>query len=368
MTFKVTHQCLLAIMTLLGASQADAAQVDRQILIAKAQQEGHLTIYASTGKIVQQAKAFSKKYHIDATGIKAKAPHIIDIMSHEAQAHNVRADVALVEDAPAGAMQLIEQNAVFNYVPTDLKSTIATRYQNPLAVVLAPNVLAYNTAHHMTCPITNLWQLTLPKWKGRVSMQDPTGKPAYTDWFNQMAEHHDDAIRQAYQLQFGQPLQTHEDSAMAEFVKQLAHNRPLLTHSDTDSAAAIGSPDTKQDFVGMISTAKFRKNKDGMKLGLCTGVQPVMGWKYPSLGVIATGSHHQAAAKLFIHYVLTQQGIAPQGVDGKMSTNRQVHVPKNEASGIEAYREQLMGFNMKTIKSDWEHRQDWQDLWTLSYR
>ena len=198
-------------------------------------------------------------------------------------------------------------------------------------------------------------------------MQDPTGKPAYTDWFNQMAEHEDQALRHAYQAQFSEPLMTDETSAMGEFVKRLAHNRPLLTHSDSDSAAAIGSPDAKQDFVGFISTAKFRKNKQGMKLGLCTGVTPVIGWKYPSIGVIATGSQHKAAAKLFMHYVLTEQGIAPQSVDGKMSTNQDVHLPNKEASGIEAYRQQLMDFSLQSVKSDWEHRQDWQDLWTLSY-
>ncbi|MGO1296153.1 MAG: ABC transporter substrate-binding protein [Vibrio sp.] len=368
MTLKAIRSCLTAMVAVSVGHQAYAAQSDELAqLIHAAQQEGQLTIYASTGKIVQQANAFGQKYHIHATGIKAKAPQIIDIMSREAKAHNVRADVALVEDAPAASMQLLAHHVVVSYLPHDMQSKVAKRYQNPLAVVLAPNVLAYNTAHHATCPITNLWQLTLPKWQGHVAMQDPTGKPAYTDWFNQMAEHADGELRQAYQMQFSKPLMTHEASAMAEFVKRLAHNRPLLTHSDSDSAAAIGSPDAKQDFVGLISTAKFRKNKQGMTLGLCTGVVPVMGWKYPSMGVIATGSQHKASAKLFMHYVLTEQGIAPQSVDGKMSTNRYVHLPSNEASGIEAHREQLMDFNLQTIKYDWEHRQDWQDLWTLSY-
>ncbi|MFM2480310.1 ABC transporter substrate-binding protein [Celerinatantimonas sp. YJH-8] len=363
------HFCLgtLATAVLLGSSAAHGASDDLQTLITQARQEGALTVYASTGKIVKQAREFSEKYGIKAVGVKAKAPQIIEIMSREAKAHNVKTDVALLEDTPAAITQLLNPGAVVSYVPADMQHKIPLRYQQPLAVVLAPNVVSYNTAHHQQCPITNLWQLTLPKWKGHVAMQDPTGKPAYTDWFNQMATHYDQQMRDAYQQQFGQKLVTHEHSAMAEFVKRLAANRPLLTHSDTNAAAAIGAPDAKQDFVGFISTAKFRKNKDGMKLGLCAGLKPFMGWKYPSLGVIAKGSAHPAAAKLFIHYLLTQQGIAPQTVDGKMSTNPDISLPAKEASGIGRYRNQLMPFHMDTASSDWQQRQDWQDLWNLSY-
>jgi iron(III) transport system substrate-binding protein len=71
-----------------------------------------------------------------------------------------------------------------------------------------------------------------------------------------------------------------------------------------------------------VSTAKFRDNKQGMKLGLCNGLKPFIGWNYPSLGVVATGSKSPNTAKLFIHYLLSAEGIAPQGVDGKMSTNQ----------------------------------------------
>lgn len=359
---------LLALVAAFGCiSSSYAANSDLQSLIDAAKQDGSLTVYASTGKIVQQAKAFSQKYGINAVGVKAKAPQIIEIMSREAKAHNIKADVALVEDTPAGMVQLLKSGAVKSYVPVDQQQDIPARYQDPLAVVLAPNVIAYNTAHHDQCPIQNIWQLTDAKWKGHISMQDPTGKPAYTDWFNQMAGHYDQQMRDAYQAHYGHPLKTSEASAMAAFVKQLAANHPLLTHSDTDSAAAIGAPDAKEDFVGLVSTAKFRKNKDGMKLGICAGMKPVIGWNYPSLGVIASQTPHQAAAKLFIHYLLTREGIEPQGVDGKMSTNQTVKLPAKEASGIEQYRSQLMEFHMDSAKSDWQNRQDWQDLWSLSY-
>jgi iron(III) transport system substrate-binding protein len=46
--------------TLLSSPLTQAATVDLQALIAAAKQEQPITVYASTGKIVQQAKAFSE--------------------------------------------------------------------------------------------------------------------------------------------------------------------------------------------------------------------------------------------------------------------------------------------------------------------
>lgn len=365
---KPTLTALTIAAALLASPLVQADNFDLQALIAAAKQEQPITVYASTGKIVQQAKAFSEKYGLQANGVKADAPQIIEIMSREAQAKNVRTDVAIVEDAPAGMVQLLKKGYVQSWVPDDLKGKIASRYQNPLTVVLAPNVFAYNTDHHTACPINNLWQLTQPQWHGRVAMQDPSGKPAYTDWFSQMETHYDQQLRDAYQQEFGKPLQTDEKSATAAFVKALAANGVLLTHSDNDAASAIGAPDSKTDFVGLVSTAKFRDNKQGMKLGLCSGLKPFIGWNYPSLGVMAAGTKSPNTAKLFIHYLLSEDGIAPQGVDGKMSTNQEVKLPRDEASGIEKHQGELMTYLTASVQQDWDSRQDWQDLWILNYK
>ncbi|MDU1084458.1 MAG: ABC transporter substrate-binding protein, partial [Leclercia adecarboxylata] len=112
---------VLITSALLSSAVAQAETFDLQKLIAAAKQEQPITVYASTGKIVQQAKAFSEQYGLQAVGVKADAPQIIEIMSREAQAKNVRADVAIVEDAPAGMTQLLKKGYVQSWVPDDLK-------------------------------------------------------------------------------------------------------------------------------------------------------------------------------------------------------------------------------------------------------
>lgn len=328
-------------------------------LIEAARTEPPLTVYDSTGKIVGMAEAFAAKYGLKATGTKANAVQTLEIVAREAQAGNVQTDVAIIADAPAVMAELIQPGHATSYAP-DME--IPEIYRDPLTVVMAPNVWAYNTDLFDTCPITNIWQLTLPEWRGRVAMQDPLGKPSYTDWFNQMATHGDDAMAAAYQAQFGQPI----ERATEAWVKALAANAPLLTDSDSAAADAVGAPDQKDAFIGLISTAKFRDNADGMKLGLCDTVGPWVGWGYPSIAVIAAGTDSPNAAKLFLHYIMTEEGIAPQAQDGKISTNAANALPADEPSGVGAVQDRIFGYDAATAMDDWDTRQDWQDLWAMS--
>ncbi|WP_252108616.1 MULTISPECIES: ABC transporter substrate-binding protein [unclassified Halomonas] len=364
------HLTRLALAVGLASSPlalADTAD-SLEALIAAARQEPPLTVYDSTGKIVEQAARFAEQYGLEAEGVKSKAPHTLERLIREAQAGNVQTDVAIMADAPAVAAQLLDTGFAMSWFPEEFAEHIDERYQDPLAIVMAPNVWAYNTALHDSCPIDNVWALTEPEWARHVTLQDPLGKPSYVDWFNQMAQHDDAAMAQAYQAYFGEPLPDDEESATAAWVKALAANAPLLTDSDSTAAESVGSPDQQESFIGLISTAKFRENANGMKLGLCEGLAPWAGWTYPSIGVIAADTESPNAAKLFIRYLLTEEGIAPQAIDGKISTRADITLPAEEPSGVGAVQSQLFDYAPRTALDDWEHRQQWQDLWMLNYR
>ncbi|WP_128255338.1 ABC transporter substrate-binding protein [Falsirhodobacter deserti] len=356
---------------LLGSAFATAAAAqdfDLNALIEAARSEPPLTVYDSTGKIKEQADAFARTYGLQAEGIKSKAPATLKIVTGEARAGNVRADVVILSDAPAAMAQLVDTGYVTSYLPPDMEDKVPALYRDPLVVVNSPNVWSFNTELNESCPVSNIWELTEPEWRGHVSMQDPLGKPSYTDWFNQMATHHDDAMAAAYEAHYGKPLETDESSATGAWVAAMAANQPLLTDSDSNAAEAVGAPDATENFIGLVSTAKFRENANGMTLGLCADMQPFAGWLYPSLAFITTDSDSPNAAKLFVHYLLTEEGIAPQAIDGKMSTNTDNALPADEPSGVGAHADALMQYDAATAQDDWNSRQDWQDLWALSRR
>ncbi len=340
---------------------------DLDALIEAAKAEEPITVYDTTGKIVEMADAFTAKYGVGAAGTKVKDAAQIEMIIREAQANNVQGDVFILHDAPAVLGQLLPQNFLTSWLPPDLAPNIDPIYHDPLTILNSANVWTYNTELYDSCPITNIWQLTEPEWRGRVAMQDPLGKANYTDWFNQMATHGDAALADAYKAQYGTDLDTGTETAAAAWVKAMAANGPLLTDADQGAADAIGAPGQKEGFVGLLSSAKYRDNADsGYKLGLCTGMVPWVGWLNPGLGLIATGSNSPNAAKLFIHYIMTEEGIAPQAEDGKMSTNTAIGLPEDEPSGIGAALDELAPYNPGTGLDDWDTRQDWQDFWRLN--
>lgn len=348
------------------AAQTHAETFDEAALLAAAQAEPPLMVIDSTGKVREQVAGFAAKYGLTANGTKSEAPGTIRMVMGEAQAGNVQADVLVISDTPAAVAQLITPGLAISYLPSNMVDAIPAEARDPLVISNSPVVWTYNTALHATCPVSNIWALTDPEWSGRVAMPDPLGKPAYTDWFNQFATHHDASFADAYVAHYGKPLETGRASAGEAWVAAMAANQPLLVESDSDSAEAVGAPDATETFVGIMSTAKFRDNEDGMKLGICAGMQPFAGLMTPKFALITAASDSPNAARLFVHYLLTEEGWAPQAIDGKMATNTTHAAIADEPSGVGALLDQMWFYNTATSAGDWTSRQDWQDIWSLA--
>lgn len=336
-------------------------------LIEAAKKEQPITVYGVSGKIVDTAETFSKVYGLQATGKKVNEAGQADLVIREFQAGNVIGDVSLGMDAGSAVAQILPQGMATNWTPPDLAADIVEGQRDPLVVISDPQVWTYNTEKYAECPVKNMWELTEPKWKGKVAMLDPFEKPLYADWFNQLETHHDAAIAKAYEDYFGKKLETGEASATAAWVKAYAANGPLIGDSSVVSEA-IGAAGQAEPFFGITATAKYRDNKSkGLKLGLCDAIQPFAGFLYPSYGLIAAKTDSPNAAKLFIHFLMTEQGIANQMVDGKPSGNTKLQLPADEASGVGKYLDRLVTFSAATVGEDFEKRQDWQDLWRINY-
>ena len=350
------------------AAPALAEDFNLNALIEAAKKEPPLSVYDSTGKIVDMVEAFNAKYGLKATGAKSKATAQLETIIREVQSGNVQTDVSFISDPSAVIGQLKPAGFIENWVPPDLAADITPEAHDPLQIVSSPNILTYNTKLYDKCPVTNIWQLTEPEWKGRFAMQDPLGKPSYTDWFNQMHGRIDDKVAAAYEAQYGKKLETDLGSATHAFVAALAANGPLLTDSDSAAADAVAAPGQTEPFLGLVSAAKFRDNAGkGFTLGLCAGVDPIIGFANPTVGVIVKGTDSPNSARLFIHYAMTAEGIAPQAEDGKMSTNRTVGLPDDEPSGIAKHLDALLNYDPATGLEDWDTRQDWQDFWRVHY-
>lgn len=360
---------LLSAASLAMAGALHAQEYDNlDAMIEAAKSEPAITVYSSTSKVIEMADAFTEAFGVQATGVKVRAEDQAELVSREAMSGNVQGDVVMLSDVPSGLLDLLPQGHLVNWVPPLLAGDIPTEFQDPLVMVNSAAVLAYNTEVEDTCPVSNLWDLTEPEFKGRAAMQDPLNRGELTDWFNQMQTHADEAIAAAYEAKYGMALDTAETSATQAWVEALAANGPLLTESDQAVTDAVGAPGQQSGFVGILSSAKFRDNATmGYVLGLCDTVDPFIGFSSPTLVLVAGNTDSPNAARLFVHYVMTPEGIAPQMVDGKMSTNVNAVLPEDEPSGIGAVMDKVFAFSADTAADDLDARQDWQDIWRQSY-
>src|SRR5690606_33963409 len=143
-------------------------------LIAAAETEDPIVVYDVSGKIVDIAGAFTEKYGVKATGVKAKANEQQEIMTREAQSGNVQGDVYLMTDEPAVSAELIPSGAATSWFPPSGFDEVPERYRSPLAITTEIDAWTYNTeAYGDTCPVDNMWALTTEAWKGQVALSDP---------------------------------------------------------------------------------------------------------------------------------------------------------------------------------------------------
>ena len=360
----------LGTLLLLGlAGSAGAADFNLDALIEAAKSEAPITVYASTGKIKTSAAAFTEKYGIEITGSKVKSSAQIEKVVREAQAKNIIGDVIISADAAATLAEVVPTGIVTTWLPPDLAANIPQDSQDPVVIWRDPALWSYNSDKYDTCPVDNIWALTDADWNRKVALGDPLNKPAYVDWFNQMETHWDHAVADAYEAHYGKKLDTASQSATASWVAALAANSPLLTDSDSAAAEAIGTPGQEAPFMGLVSSAKYRDTVDGkLAMKICAGIKPYVGYANPSYGLIAAGTKSPNTAKLFLHFMLTEEGVSPMTKDGKVSANTAVPSHPKEASGVGALAEQLTPHNAATGMDDFDKRQDWQDFWRISYK
>lgn len=337
-------------------------------LIHAAREEDPIVVYDVSGKIVDIAAAFTTKYGIKATGVKAKADEQQEIMTREAQSGSIQGDVYLMTDEPTVSAELIPAGVATSWMPPSDFDDVPEQYRSPLAVTTEVDAWTYNTeAYGDTCPVENMWELTDTDWKGRVALSDPLLRADFLAWVNQLQTHADDQVAKAYREYFGKKIDTSSRSASAQWLTALAGNQPIIKQSGGDVAEAIGAPGQSAPPIGMVSTAEYRENADsGFKLGLCDGILPWIGRSYTKIAVIATGTDSPNAAKLFIQYLLTEEGIAPQLSDGKFSTNAAIPHSEEEPSGIAALRDQVFDPDPATARDDYDALAGWRDLWTVA--
>lgn len=296
-------------------------------LVARAEEEGTVTVYSFTSRIAEVETAFEAQYpEIDLVGLDISSTEQITRLQAEAEAGVTEADVAYISDAPVVIGELLADDLLTRFVPAGFDD-LPDEYTEPLlANRLSTKVLMYNEeANPDGPPLSNLWELTEPEWNGRVVMVDPLVRGDYLDLMTEIVLQ-SEAMAQAYEAHTGEAL---DDPASAgeQWITALFANGVVLV-DDTDTVnAAVGETGQTEPPVGFTSYSDRRDNDDeGWALQVADGVEPSPGIAFPALLGITADAPNPAAARLVISFLMGDDsdtggpGYEPFSVPGDYAT------------------------------------------------
>ncbi len=343
----------------------DDMEYSYEKLVELAQAEGELTVYDTSSRIEPIGAAFAEKYGITVRATKMGNPEQIERVKREVDAGNIQVDVIGISDAPTIVNDLIPQGYVINWVPADLADVIPEELQFPLTYRFGQRVFGYNFESYPSSPVTNVWQLTEAEWKGRVFLRDPSTTPANLSLFVTLTKPSYAAmLAQTYQDYYGRPIQLTEENAGWEFVVRFFKNDPVVLRSDGDVGDAVGAPGQTDAPIGFYTYAKQRDNDIGLRLATAFEMQPFIGYASGTHVAVVNGSPNPNAARLFVRYLLTEEGVAPfMGDIGVYAPNPAVPVhPDDDLGSWDAWRQYLVVLDDELT---WERSQDVLDLWFI---
>ena len=308
-----------------GVGPYQPATDDWAAIEAAAIQEGKITIYANSGGIEDLADAWKAKYPdiewegADTDGIDTK-------MAAEQESGNVVGDVWFNSDGHILFGRFVPNQWLWSFVPRDVVIPELTA-ERPFAVARhSTDVIGYNNKFYPNgCPVTNIWQLTEPVYKGKFFMEDPMSDVSTMAKIATFVQNADE-MAQAYQALYGKAWDTDElaktdasgivvENAGYLWLKKLAYNGVVvLDDGDMVDAAFAGLelPEGEEPGFGWTGYSTYEATLDGeLNMSPCFGMEPVMGIFKTSFLAIANKAPHPNAAKLFIRFALTEEGFDP---------------------------------------------------------
>jgi len=308
-----------------GLGPYQPASEDWAAVEAAAKQEGSVTVYANSSKFEKLLEPWSALYPDikleggDTDGIATK-------MQAEQEAGNVVGDVWFNSDGHLLYGQFMPNQWLWSYLPPGVIEPEVTA-DRPFAISRhSVDVWGYNQEIHPEgCPLTNWWQLTEPALAGKVFMENPLVDPSTTAKITLIVEHADE-MAAAYKDLYGKDWSTDEaagpddygvaaENAGYLFLRKLARNGPVMEPggSEVDEAyASLGMDKTVEPGYGLTGWDSVETTMDGeIAMAPCLTIKPVAGIMKSNYLAIANNAPHPNAAKLFIKFMLSAEGIKP---------------------------------------------------------
>ncbi len=159
-----------------------------------AKKEGTVLVYANSSKVEKAAEAFMELYpEINVQAYDLGGDDVLMKTLEEQKAGAFTGDVWFSSGGADLIGQVLPKNYVWRFVPDSTAAYTPEQYTQPLLMSrFGTSVFAYNSELNDTCPITNIWELTQPEWKGKFFIEDPLNDASTLSKLITIAAHPDE--------------------------------------------------------------------------------------------------------------------------------------------------------------------------------
>ncbi len=276
-------------------------------IIRKAQEEGTLVFYTASSSNKKMVASFMKMYpKIKVELYDLGSTKTVEKIQREHNAGIYNVDFVASSGSPV-VTELLNKGYIHNYVPNFLKPHLEPIDKDPLLVrSYGALALFYNIENWDSPPISNLWELTEKKWKGRVGIKSPMVSDSVFDCMMAIMEN-PEGMSSAYQKLTGKKLilSAGVPNASYEFIKRLINNDLVLFKSGSKVAKASGKKGQKKPMLTLSHLNYMSKNlTKGYKNYPTYNISPAAKLVFPSFLAIADRAAHPNAAKLMTVFAM----------------------------------------------------------------
>lgn len=278
-----------------------------------AKKEGKVVVYANSSKIAKAAENWAEKYpDIVIEGYDLGGDDVLSKTVGEQQSGTIVGDVWFSSGGAEIVGNVLPNEYVWRFVPDT--ASVAPEFSDPLLMSrLGTTILAYNSELNEACPVTNIWEVTQPEWKGKFVIEDPLNDASTLSKLLAFV-YHADEMKQAYVDLYGSEPVLDADTPDAGWLwlKRFAQNGPIPQPGGDEVDSAFATPGMTENYLAFTSYSNYPDVQEGnLAFEPCWGVEPISGVQAQSYLAIMNQAPHPNAAKLFIKFIISEDGRDP---------------------------------------------------------
>ena len=342
---------------------ADGETLTHDQLVEKAlAEEGTFIVYGNTSRIATAAEAFGELYGLKVESNNLKDAEIYTKLESEINGSAKGADMVMIQDG-ASLTYAMEDGWVVNYVPAEVKDSLAEDDLCPLVHQYINKLFIYNNLGENVPAIHNVWELTAPEMKGNIIFKNPQNETVNMNFLTMLTnDYWSGKLAEAYKAWKGEEIDlgSYENAGykwIAEFLSNCTFGS-----SDTTIAEEV-SQETAAGKIGLFVLSKLRSSSvltenltvaqyDASANGYT--VEPFSGFMYPMYAMVSAGATRPYTAMLFIEYLMSAEGFQPWGKNiGAYSPNASIPVNEGDLT-IDVWKDALVMEDAEYILDNFE--------------